>query len=1016
MRRNSIRARRTSLAALLGLMLTALPALASPAYADPGLPEPAPIAAGDPPASTAGVTAPVGVNVDATDEITVLSADELAVQASTAAQAADAETLTQLPDSLKTAIERDLDMTPQDWVTATRLASEGSNLVAAVREKYADAYADASFDPATGRTTIAVTTTAAEDYAQGLGLAVKLVPWSADQLSVIAKEFFQGLTAQQQDTIVSMTPEADNQTVAVRVKLPAGASLADYPTGDHPVTLSVAAPNEQPSVKEAALGATGQPLPDGTGIFLNSTCSLGFGASNAQGQNFWLTAGHCAQDGMAATMNTFINTTVGPKIGDLKWYQFGSKNMNSSNWPGTAPNADISAYSVVPDSGFMPTPQVNTYGAGGVTVDGVVNPTVGMPVCRSGLTTGWQCGQIKATDQQPLVTLDVLPDSRPVDAFDMTMCSLPGDSGGPVMAGNLAVGTLSAVTNLPSPTDPTKCDTSSTNGGQGQHTFGVSINTSLAGTGLVLLQNVKAPTIKSLAAGDKVTLGALPVSGTGTPGDTINLTLNSRPLGTAVVNAKGVWTLSGATVTSVGEFTLTAQAKRDAVNLSAPVNVTFAASTAVATITSPRPGSALLPQAQAITGQATPGASVAVSINGSLAATVIADAKGAWVVPAAPFSLGSATVTVVPTLDGSAGVATTAAYQVNPVQVRFQTSSDAVYTGAQSITGTATPGASVRLTLNGTPATTVTADTRGAWKASLNLPAGTAVLRADATVQSLTASAELKLAVTRLAAPVISAPGTGSNITAGRHTISGTAPAGSNVTVTLNGTTLGSVTATQNGAWSLPNVMFNAGGVTLTAFSAIQQGNVVSGVARAQVQVAAPAPAVSQSAAAQTMQPKDIVINPPAATETKVVPGVYRVSGTAPVGSKVTVILNDEVVGVANVVSATPDAKTAAWSLDVTLVPGANVVTAQAAMGDQQIATELVLSALANDASPEGAPTGNATPTSGASPVAQQAADSASDAPLSGTFWFSLLGGLALLAAAAVMLVKFRQGGADSGS
>ena len=57
------------------------------------------------------------------------------------------------------------------------------------------------------------------------------------------------------------------------------------------------------------------------------------------------------------------------------------------------------------------------------------------PVCKSGSTTGFTCGVITAVDQ---------PDpQRPPIRFKHTALSLPGDSGGALLSGTLAIGIIS---------------------------------------------------------------------------------------------------------------------------------------------------------------------------------------------------------------------------------------------------------------------------------------------------------------------------------------------------------------------------------------------------------------------------------------------------------------------------------------------------------------------------------------------------------------------------------------------
>ncbi|WP_460717404.1 S1 family peptidase [Nocardia heshunensis] len=72
---------------------------------------------------------------------------------------------------------------------------------------------------------------------------------------------------------------------------------------------------------------------------------------------------------------------------------------------------------------------------GTVPITGVGYPVVGEPVCKAGATTGFTCGVILSVDQpDPL---------RPPIRFTHTALSLPGDSGGALFSGSLAIGIVS---------------------------------------------------------------------------------------------------------------------------------------------------------------------------------------------------------------------------------------------------------------------------------------------------------------------------------------------------------------------------------------------------------------------------------------------------------------------------------------------------------------------------------------------------------------------------------------------
>lgn len=82
---------------------------------------------------------------------------------------------------------------------------------------------------------------------------------------------------------------------------------------------------------------------------------------------------------------------------------------------------------------------VRVPGAAPILVDGVATPVVGAPVCKSGSRTGFSCGVVNAVDQTVQVG-----DRQLTQSFSANICALPGDSGGPIVTGRLALGISSA--------------------------------------------------------------------------------------------------------------------------------------------------------------------------------------------------------------------------------------------------------------------------------------------------------------------------------------------------------------------------------------------------------------------------------------------------------------------------------------------------------------------------------------------------------------------------------------------
>ena len=201
---------------------------------------------------------------------------------------------------------------------------------------------------------------------------------------------------------------------------------------------------------------------------VSTTCSAGFGAfEGTTGAPLILTAGHCAEDG--AAQNTEIEpatasaaggaTTARPavleRLGTFGFSQFGGPGntaiLGTADNPGNV-GTDIA---VIEDlaPGLNVQPAITKWDAAAnpgptaVKIIGKMSPFQGQAVCRSGRTTGWKCGTVDSVGVWAIPGPKSLPpnydnDLRAVRAFDSTsVTSAGGDSGGPWISGNFAVGT-----------------------------------------------------------------------------------------------------------------------------------------------------------------------------------------------------------------------------------------------------------------------------------------------------------------------------------------------------------------------------------------------------------------------------------------------------------------------------------------------------------------------------------------------------------------------------------------------
>ncbi len=165
---------------------------------------------------------------------------------------------------------------------------------------------------------------------------------------------------------------------------------------------------------------TPEPLISIIGGISWSGCSVGFSASVTDGRKGFITAGHC---GPAGTSVTIGGTRVGSVL--------------ESGWP-----RFDRAFAQVRSSDTL-VASVRGPNGSSIAIRGSQRAAIGAAICRSGRTTGWQCGTIRARD----VTVNYT--STPsIGLIEATACAGRGDSGGSWVSGSQGQGVTSGG-NLP---------------------------------------------------------------------------------------------------------------------------------------------------------------------------------------------------------------------------------------------------------------------------------------------------------------------------------------------------------------------------------------------------------------------------------------------------------------------------------------------------------------------------------------------------------------------------------------
>jgi large repetitive protein len=144
-----------------------------------------------------------------------------------------------------------------------------------------------------------------------------------------------------------------------------------------------------------------------------------------------------------------------------------------------------------------------------------------------------------------------------------------------------------------------------------------------------------APTVTAPADGAEITTTRRPVySGTAAPGSTVTVIVDGTPIGTAVADASGNWSLPAPADLANGTYMVRATARDAAGNISPDsITNTFTVNTPIPStpvILTPPNGAIINNPRPVISGTAEPNNTVRVYLNGELVGTVPSDAAGNW--------------------------------------------------------------------------------------------------------------------------------------------------------------------------------------------------------------------------------------------------------------------------------------------------------------------------------------------------------------------------------------------------
>lgn len=212
---------------------------------------------------------------------------------------------------------------------------------------------------------------------------------------------------------------------------PAGSWNSTAPHMDSPTTQAPAdAPVSIPPATQTAGGDVYvSRVPASNQV---AKCSWAFNVTDTDGMPAALTAGHCNEAVLAGH-------PLSPDQQTFTWQQDRIAGPASGTFEKSVVDGvrDYSIVRIAPQArkSFHNNLVRGPVDGPAIRITGVGIPVAGAPVCKSGSTTGFTCGVITAVDQ---------PDpQRPPIRFKHTALALPGDSGGALVSGTLAMGIIS---------------------------------------------------------------------------------------------------------------------------------------------------------------------------------------------------------------------------------------------------------------------------------------------------------------------------------------------------------------------------------------------------------------------------------------------------------------------------------------------------------------------------------------------------------------------------------------------
>jgi streptogrisin C len=333
---------------------------------------------------------------------------------------------TDVSPALRAAMQRDLGLTSaqlSQYLKIERLATlQEKQLAKAQGQNFAGSWIERG---ANGQYKLVVATTSIRPQKAPAGIEIRNARHSLAELNSAKSQLDTKLAqgAKVPKGVYGWYVDVKSNSVVVSIGKGAQKAGIDFVanSGANAQTVRFVVDAEQPTLRSTLKGGLGYLRDPGDGYLY--ACSIGFNVSKGTTPGY-VSAGHCGTAGepvyFEGSAGTGPQWTIGPQIGTFAASKFPQPGQTGNDW----------SWVQVASGNSLP-PTVYGWGKGDATVHGSTAAGVGAAICRSGRTSGWQCGTIEATGQ----TVSYQTGETILNLTRTTACSEGGDSGGSFITG-----------------------------------------------------------------------------------------------------------------------------------------------------------------------------------------------------------------------------------------------------------------------------------------------------------------------------------------------------------------------------------------------------------------------------------------------------------------------------------------------------------------------------------------------------------------------------------------------------